>query len=158
VSRVAAAVIATLLFAAPALASEERPTLTELENEIYCPTCKSLLALSNAPVAERIRGFVKERIAAGDTKTEIKDALVAQFGEAVLAAPPKKGFNLLAWVLPFVGIAVAGVFIAVLVRRWTRADQTEAIGPPAGAEQNGRLTLDPELEQRLDEELARFDS
>jgi cytochrome c-type biogenesis protein CcmH len=157
-TRLAAALIAVLVLAAPAVASEEQPTLAELENEIYCPTCKSILALSNAPVAERIRGFVRERIAAGDTKSEIKDALVAQFGESVLAAPPKEGFNLLAWVLPFVGLGVAAIVVGVLVYRWTRAGDSREGSPPVGAEQNGRRPLDPELERRLDEELARFDS
>jgi cytochrome c-type biogenesis protein CcmH len=81
---------------------------------------------------------------------------VAQFGEAVLAAPPKKGFNLLAWVLPLVGIVVAGGAIAFLAVRWTRSGRRsgQTAGDPAS---NGRRALDPELERRLDEELARFD-
>jgi cytochrome c-type biogenesis protein CcmH len=146
-----------LVAAVPALASEESPTLAELESEIYCPTCKTLLSLSNAPVAERMRDFIRTRIDSGDTKSEIKDALVAEFGEAVLAAPPKEGFNLLAWMLPFVGVAVAGAVIATVALRWrrtSRSRETASADParPAGG------TLDPELERRLDDELARFDS
>ena len=57
------------------------PTRAELENEVYCPTCNTLLALSSSPIAERMRSFIDARIAAGDTKTEIKDQLVDQFGE-----------------------------------------------------------------------------
>jgi cytochrome c-type biogenesis protein CcmH len=153
----ALACLTALVAAAPALASEERPTLTELENEIYCPTCKTLLSLSNAPIAGRMREFISERIAAGDTKSEIKESLVAQFGEEVLAAPPKEGINLLAWILPFAGIAVAGAVVAVLARRWVRSARTR---PATGGDPalNGHRTLDPELERRLDEELARFDS
>jgi cytochrome c-type biogenesis protein CcmH/NrfF len=152
-----AALTAVLAVATPALASESQPTLAELESEVYCPTCKSLLSLSNAPIAQRMRQFIREEIAAGATKSEIKDALVAQFGEAVLAAPPKEGFNLLVWVLPFVGIVLAGGAIAFLVVRWTRSGRDRQPGPPGDPAVNGRRTLDPELERRLDEELARFD-
>jgi hypothetical protein len=75
----------------------------------------------------------------------------------VIAAPPKSGFNLLAWVLPFAGIAIAGAVLALLALRWTRSSRgrAPATGDPT---LNGHRGLDPELERRLDEELARFDS
>ena len=157
IRRLAVACLAALLFAVPALASEERPTPAELESEVYCPTCDTLLGASNSPIAERMRTFIRERIAAGDTKSEIKDALVAQFGEAVLAAPPKKGFNLLAWVLPFVGLAVAGGVVGVVAWRWTKAGKLGRAVEPGEPVLSGHRELDPELERRLDEELARFD-
>jgi cytochrome c-type biogenesis protein CcmH/NrfF len=70
----------------------------------------------------------------------------------VLAAPPRKGFHWLAWLLPVVGLVVAAAVMAVLVWRWSRREPE-----PLGADSNGRGALDPELEQRLDSELARFD-
>lgn len=149
-------VVVALVAAGAAGASEQEPTLAELEKELMCPTCKSILELSDAPVADRMRTFIRERIAAGDTKTEIKDALVAQFGEAVLAAPPKSGFNLLAWVLPLLGGAVAVGALGVALRRWSRTRSEPGTAPVLSA--NGRPRLDPELERRLDEELARFDA
>lgn len=152
------AVAAVLALVTPARASEERPTLAELESEVYCPTCKSLLSLSNAPIAQRMRQFISEQIAAGATKSEIKDLLVDQFGEAVLAAPPKEGFNLLAWVLPLFGIVVAGGAIAFLAVRWTRSSRERVSPVPVDPSSNGRRAIDPELERRLDEELARYDS
>jgi cytochrome c-type biogenesis protein CcmH len=148
--------LAALALAVPATASEQSPTRAELENEVYCPTCNTLLALSSSPIAERMRSFIDVRIAAGDTKTEIKDQLVDQFGEGVLAAPPKKGFNLLAWVLPFAGLGVAAVVVAALVRRWRNASRASEAAPSESS-LNGRPALDPELERRVDEELARFD-
>jgi cytochrome c-type biogenesis protein CcmH len=146
-----------LLAAACGGGDDETPTLAELEKEFICPTCQTTLELSNAPVADRMRAFIRERIAAGDSESEISEALVAQFGEGVLAAPPKEGFNLLAWVLPFAGIALAGAAIGVLAWRWTRHGGRAAT--PAGADPalNGRPKLDPELERRLDDELARYD-
>jgi len=140
-----------LVLAAPAAASERHPTLGELEGEVMCPTCKTTLDQSNAPIANRIRQFISARIAAGDTKSEIKRKLVLQFGPAVLAEPSKSGFNLLAWVLPFVALGLGAAVVAWLVWRWSRRRDVEV---PAVA---GSGQLDPELERRLDDELARFD-
>jgi cytochrome c-type biogenesis protein CcmH len=157
VTRALALVLAVCALAAPAaLASEQKPTLAELERELVCPTCDTTLAMSNAPIAERMRAHIRERIAAGDTKSEIKAGLVEQFGEAVLAAPPRSGFNLLAWLLPLGGLAAAALVVTLLARRWRRARPVAAAaGGPAA---NGVPPLDPELERRVDEELARFDA
>ena len=152
--RLAAAFAAVALAAVPAaVASEERPTLSELEREVVCPTCNSTLEMSRSPIADRMRGFIRRRIAAGDTKSEIKDALVAEFGEEVLAAPPRRGFDLLAWLLPLGGSAIAFLVLGALARRWAHA-RTQAVDAPA---LNGRARVDPALERRLDEELARFE-
>src|SRR5688572_29904453 len=151
--RVALIVVGFLALAAPVAASEQHPTLAELERELVCPTCKTTLQMSNAPVAERMRAFIRQRIAAGDTKSEIKDKLVAQFGESVLAAPPARGFNLLAWLVPIAGGLIAVVVVAMLARRWSRG----RAGAPAGPSADGR-PLDPGLERRVDEELARFEA
>jgi cytochrome c-type biogenesis protein CcmH len=148
--RLAAALLLALVLTAPAAASERHPTLGELEGEVMCPTCKTTLDQSNAPIANRIRQFISARIAAGDTASEIKAKLVAQFGPAILAEPSKHGFNLLAWVLPFVAIGVGAGVLGWLVWRWSRGRRQQAApagGPP----------IDPELERRVDEELARFD-
>jgi cytochrome c-type biogenesis protein CcmH len=149
-----AALVVALAVVAPAAASERSPTLPELERELICPTCHETLAASTSPIAERMRAFIRGRIAAGDTKSEIKDKLVKQFGESVLAAPPKSGFNLLAWVLPLVGIVLAAGVVGFLAYRWSRSRKAEGPEPSA----SGRFSLDPELESRLDEELARYDA
>jgi cytochrome c-type biogenesis protein CcmH len=150
-----AAVILALAAVGSASASEEHPTLAELERELICPTCHETLAVSTSPIADRMRSFIRARIAAGDTESEIKASLVEQFGEGVLAAPPKRGFNLLAWLLPLVGLTVAAGVLAVLARRWSSGRSEPSAAGPSG---NGRAPIDPELERRLDEELARFDA
>jgi cytochrome c-type biogenesis protein CcmH len=140
---------AVLLIAGPTAASERHPTLAELESEIICPTCKTTLDQSDSPIAQRIERFIVARIAAGDTKGEIKSKLVAQFGESVLASPPKHGFGLLAWVLPLVGLAVGAVVIGLVAWRWTHSRE------PAPVVVGSALA--PELDRRVDEELRRFD-
>ena len=91
-----------------------------------------------------MRAFIRARIAAGDSKQEIKDALVAQFGTAVLAEPPKRGFDLLAWLLPIAGLLSAAAIVGYATWRWSRRSADD--GP-----------LDPEDERRLDDALARFE-
>ena len=148
--------LAAALAAPAAPASERQPTLRELEGELMCPTCEGqTLEQSNAPAADRMRAFIRERIRLGDTKSEIKRALEEEFGPRVLAAPPKRGFGLLAWVLPLAGLAIGALAVGALAWRWSRGREQ---APDAGApELNGRSRLDRDLERRLDEELARFD-
>jgi cytochrome c-type biogenesis protein CcmH len=143
------AALALFLVAGPAAASERYPTLAELEAEVICPTCHTTLDQSDSPIARRMKQFIAARIAAGDTKSEIKATLVAQFGPAVLAAPPKRGFNLLAWLLPIVGILAGAAAIGLLAWRWSRAREPSpaVLGPALG----------PELDARVDEELSRFE-
>jgi cytochrome c-type biogenesis protein CcmH len=119
--------VAALAFACapPAFASERHPTQAELEGELVCPTCHTTLDQSNAPVAVRMKQYIAQRIAAGDSKSEIKAQLVAQFGRGVLAAPEKKGFDLLAWVLPIAGLLAGAGVLTLLLWRWTRRPEEE---------------------------------
>ena len=121
----ALAAVLALVVAPNALASEQHPTQAELEGELVCPTCHTTLDQSNAAVALRMKQFVRTRIAAGDTKSEIKDQLVAQFGKGVLAAPEQSGFDLLAWVLPIAGLLAGAGVLTVLAWRWTRRPEDE---------------------------------
>jgi cytochrome c-type biogenesis protein CcmH len=72
-----------------------------------------------------MKQFIRQRIAAGDSKSEIKDQLVAQFGKGVLAAPEQKGFDLLAWVLPIVGLLGGAAALTLLLWRWTHRPEDE---------------------------------
>jgi len=146
---VVAAAIALLAATAPPLLAAEPPRAADLEAELVCPVCETTLDQSNAPVAERMKLFIRERIAAGDSEQEIKDALVAQFGPGVLATPPKGGFGLLAWLVPIVALLAGAIATAVLVRSWAhrREEEPEPEAP-----------IEPELDRRVDEALARYDS
>ena len=132
----------------PAKPASNRPSLSDLEGEIMCPVCSTTLDQSDSPIAQRMKADIRRRIAAGQSKQQIKDAMVAEFGEQILAAPPKKGFNLLAWVLPIVLLLGGGVAVGLLAWRWSHSREP---GPPASPR------LSPALERRVDEELARYD-
>ena len=147
--------VVALALAAPALASERHPTLGELEGQLMCPICAGeTLAQSDAPAAQRIKAYIQQRIAAGDTRSEIKRKLVEQWGKRILAAPPRHGFDLLAWALPLVGLLGGAGVLGLLAWRWTRVREPEPA--PQRWSLNGH-PLDPDEERRLDEELARFD-
>jgi cytochrome c-type biogenesis protein CcmH len=148
VIRLAALLVAALLAVPVAQASEGRPTQSELEGEVMCPVCGTTLDQSNSPAAEQIKRLIANRIAAGDTKSQIKDRLVAEYGEAILAAPRHQGLGLLAWWLPVAGIVVAAALVGFGAWRWSRGRGREPEGP----------RLDPALERRLDDELARWDT
>jgi cytochrome c-type biogenesis protein CcmH len=150
----ALALAAALALVPAALASERHPTLNELENEVMCPVCGTTLAQSDSPAAQQIKRFIVGAIAAGDSKSTIKNQLVANYGESILAAPPTHGFDLLAWVLPLAGVGLAAAVLAAAAWHWTRTGRGEGAAPAASM--NGHR-LESELERRLDEELARLE-
>jgi len=148
VRRVALVFVAALLAAPLAHASERHPTQAELEGQVMCPVCGTTLDQSSSPAAQQIKRVIAKDIAAGKTKSQIEDRLVAEYGQAILAAPPRHGFGLLAWWLPIVGIVTAAVVVGAGAWRWSRA-RDPAPHP---------VQLDPALERRLDDELSRFEA
>lgn len=141
------ALVAALLTGTAATA----PSPSDLEAELVCPVCGTTLDQSDAPIAQRMKRYIRERLAAGATEKQIKAELVDQFGPGVLAEPPKSGFDLLAWLVPL-GLLVAGaVGVGLIAWGWSRRRGGDEPGDAPAA-------LDPELERRVDAELRRYDS
>ena len=147
----AALALAALAFAAAAPASEQHPTQGELEAELVCPSCHVPLDESNSDVAQQMKSFIRAHIALGWMKSRIENALAAQLGDGIYGVPRTHGFDLLAWLLPFGGIALGAVVIGGGAWRWSRTGSRSGAEPAAGP------ALDAESERRVDEELARFD-
>ena len=150
--RAAAALLAALaLVPAVAAAAPQRAELTDLEDEVMCPICGTLLELTQAPQAERQRVFIAGLIETGATKDEIKDALVSEYGDEVLAEPRDSGFQLSAYLVPLAGFAAAVIAVAAGLWRWRRnsrdrPDQASRRRAPSG-----------EDAERLDADIARYD-
>jgi cytochrome c-type biogenesis protein CcmH len=145
------ALLATLLALAAgvgATAAVAAPSPADLEAELVCPTCKTTLDQSDAPIARRMKQIIRIRLSEGATEKQIKDELVAQFGPGVIAEPPKSGFDLLAWLVPLGVLAAGALGVGAIAWGWSRRRREE---PPVGV-------LDPALERRLDAELDRFDA
>ena len=147
--RTAVALAATALALAAggaAASAEPRASLPDIEDEVMCLECGTALNLSNAPVAERERAFIRREIKRGRTKEQIKDALVDRFGPAVLALPDDEGFGLAAYLVPIVVALLAAAGVVIAARRWRR--------PPRPA---ATPSLDPSDEHRLERELRAYD-
>jgi cytochrome c-type biogenesis protein CcmH/NrfF len=147
IPRVVAVLVAALVLAGPAAAcAHPRTSLGYMEGQIMCPTCHTTLDQSDSAAARRIEHFIQLRIDQCATAGQIKDELVANFTAAILAAPPRKGFDLLAWWLPIGGIILGAIAVAFGVWRWSRARAPDDEPP-----------LDAETERQLDQLLARQD-
>jgi cytochrome c-type biogenesis protein CcmH len=150
------AIVAALLPAGgQALAAAPQTNLADVEDEVMCPICGTLLELSSSPQAEQQRAYVLRLIAAGQTKDEIKDALVAQYGQRVLAVPPGSGFDLSAYLVPAIAFAIAVLTLAIGIGRWRRASGRASGG--ARRDPAADPVASDEDSQRLEADLARYD-
>jgi cytochrome c-type biogenesis protein CcmH len=141
--------LALVLVLGLAGAAEPKASLPDIEDEVMCVECRTALNVSTSPVADQERAFIREKIADGLTKAQIKAALVDAYGPDVLGEPEAKGFDLTAWLVPAALVALAAAGVALLARRWRRGG-TPPPGP-AGPD------LDPADARRLDADLATFD-
>ncbi|HEX6754251.1 MAG TPA: cytochrome c-type biogenesis protein CcmH [Solirubrobacterales bacterium] len=143
-----------LALAAPAAATGAEPvpktTVSDVEDEVMCPICGTLLELSDSPQARREKVYVAKLVAEGKTKAEIKDALVGQYGPAALALPEATGFDLSAYLVPIVALLVAVCALAFGVARWRRDGDRS---PPPGA----ATAPQGEEAERLEADLRRYD-
>jgi cytochrome c-type biogenesis protein CcmH/NrfF len=150
---IASLLAVALLAATPsaALAATPQTSLSEISSEVMCPVCGTLLELAESPQAQREKVFVERLVKAGRSKTQIKDALVAQYGNEVLALPQGSGFSLSAYLVPIVAFVIAIIALAIGVAKWRRAGDPPDRGAPASAGPS------PEDSERLDADLARYD-
>jgi cytochrome c-type biogenesis protein CcmH len=148
-TRPATALLAFVLLVSGAQAAQPSASLPDIEDEVMCPICGTALNLSESPQADRERAFIRREIAAGKTKQQIKEDMVAQYGRQVLSLPPKSGFDLAAWLAPLLAVALGSVAILTGVRRWRRHDVSARQGKPRSPASGD--------EERLDADLAKYD-
>jgi len=149
--RALAVVAAALALAAPAAAACPHPaSQSHLETLLVCLECHTTLDESNSPFANEMKADVARRIAECQTQQQILDAMVAQFGTAVLSTPQTHGFDLLAWLLPLGGVALGAASIGGGAWHWSRKRGPD--GRPAV-----ETALNADDERLVDDALARFD-
>ena len=137
--KLAAFGVALILAVAPA----PQASLPDIEDEVMCIECGTVLSVSNSPVALQEREFIRDQIDAGKSKDQIMAALVDEYGEDVIADPKTPWL----WIVPVALAGIAAIGIAFAVRRWRGRTPTEEpeLPPPLSAEDAKRL--DAELAQ-----------
>ncbi len=99
-----------------------------IDRSLVCPVCPAeTIDQAQVQLAKQMRALVREKLAEGWSRQQILDLFVESYGEEVLAAPPKSGFNLLVWIVPPVGVAGALGLLASVVLAMRRSNS--AVGP-----------------------------
>jgi cytochrome c-type biogenesis protein CcmH/NrfF len=152
--RRALALIALVVLLAPTAASAAscpKTSLADVEDEVMCPVCGVPLGLATeSPQAQRERAFIQREAEACKSKSQIKSELVAQFGDRVLALPPKKGFNLAAYLVPVAIFLLGAGAVATIVIRRRRSPVAQGTPPMTPA-------LAGDDAARLEADLERYD-
>ncbi len=142
-----------LLSASPVRA--DSATVSNISDQLICQ-CGCTLILSNCSHAEcmsreAMTALIEQNLAQGQSEEQIIQSFVAQYGEQVLASPPKRGFNLVAWLLPFGAILAGGGIIYIAIKKWMWQGRHSQIGAMAEAEEG-----DEEYQRQLEDELEEF--
>jgi len=145
-------VIFGLACLAPFAFGEKAPDLEarvrEIALQLRCPVCQGLsVGDSPSELANEMRTLVRAQLQQGKTTPEVLDYFAQRYGEWILLAPPKRGFNLVIWILPFTLIPIGAVVIYVGARHWVRN--------PAARASSGQAP-DPAYAERLQRELDSY--
>ena len=139
-----------LLNISPALASAQ----SDIENALICPACFAeamSVAACQDSTAQQIKEDIRRKLALGQTKEQIIKTYVDQYGEKILTSPPKKGFNLMAWVIPFLGIVMGGALIYLALSRWVKVPSVKK-----GHAKTKPGVLDDYYDARVEEEYKKY--
>lgn len=148
----------SVLISTPAFAAEEWDVRLQKEIEAYIvcqDDCGMILVACDNQTAEYMRAIIIEKLKAGQTKEEILNHFVEIYGEQVLAAPTVKGFNITAWVVPFIAVIGGGLLVYFVLEKWVfqkRLDEESSV-----EDENAAPKLDlSEYETKLEEELKKY--
>jgi len=143
----------TVLALSPATAYAATPG--DLSGQFICQ-CGCTLVLNNCNHVEchsrsTMTAVINQKIDEGQSAEQITQFFVAQYGEQVLASPPKKGFNLVAWILPFAALLFGGGVVYVVLRKWIKLGKQ-----PKNANAVGIDEMSEQYEHQLKQELEDF--
>lgn len=106
-----------------------------IDRMIMCPVCPAeTIDQAQVEISFQMRAVVREMLAEGRTREEILDYFADRYGADILAAPPKSGANLLAWILPIVGVAAGLGALYLVIRAMTGGKPARVPATPAAPE------------------------
>lgn len=121
---------------------------------LYCPVCPSTpLDVCETQACVQWRALIKEKLGNGETEADIRAYFVAQYGERVLGAPPAEGFNVSAYIFPFILLIAGAAFLIVTMRRWQLSRTAQIAAEPAAATDAETPSVAPELAERIRREM-----
>lgn len=130
------------------LTPEQEARAHEIEDELKCPVCRSQsIRQSRSFMADDMRRKVRQLVAEGKSNQEIRDYFVDRYGQYIVLAPPKSGFNLAAWLLPFFVVAIGAVGVVMAARRWSREERPEEDDDEPPSDDPYMERLERELEE-----------
>ncbi len=147
-------VLAGLAAISPAAAQTPNPNpspdeVNAVARQLYCPVCENTpLDVCPTQACAQWRDLIRQQLAQGWTEDQIKDYFVRQYGDRVLAEPPRTGLNWLVYVLPPV-LLLAGAYLVWRVLKGMNARREPG---PAGPQISQE---DQEYLSRIEEELKR---
>ena len=137
--------MATLAWAQPPARPLSDEMAYQIASELRCVVCQNLsVADSPSEMAAQMRAIVRERLAAGDSPEQVREYFVARYGEWILLAPRRRGFNLVVWGVPIAAVALGLVVVAVLLRRWTQRPAAPPVRVDAAMSERIRHELEGE--------------
>ena len=140
--------------------ADDAATQYQIETDLTCQCGCGLTVHScnhlNCGSAIPLKKEIAERIATGASRDEILGYFETKYGEKILSAPTTRGFNIAAWTVPFIAIALGGILVGLVLTRWRRATVARE-SAPSGPTPVGPAGLDPGSRERLDEALREFD-
>jgi cytochrome c-type biogenesis protein CcmH len=146
--------------ARPVTAADNSALVKSIEEKIRC-TCGCNLSVYTCrttdfecTVSPAMHREVLARLAAGMTETEVLASFQKQYGEMIFMTPPKHGFNLLAYIMPFLGLAVGVGLVSAVVRRWFHAGPADAAPVEERAE---AAQVSPDDMERLKRALEQYE-
>ncbi|MBX3058345.1 MAG: cytochrome c-type biogenesis protein CcmH [Anaerolineae bacterium] len=159
-----------LLFFTAGIAAAQTGEVTDDEvnavaKDLFCPVCESTpLDVCPTKACADWRELIRTQLAAGKTRAEIHDYFARQYGDGVLADPPKRGFSLILWVLPVVGVVIGGVLFGRYVRHLRREGEVvtatavipttpSPVSPASAPQPTTPLEASSDYVSRVEEEL-----
>lgn len=123
--------------------------VNQIAKQMFCPVCENVpLDVCPTQACHQWRETIRLMLAEGKTEQEIKDYFVQQYGDRVLAAPPRRGFNWLVYVVPPVLVLAGLAFFFTVLRNWQTASARSSADPAPTVEGD-------EFVRKLEEELKR---